>query len=239
MQESVVHPSVKAETSRQAKPEHGELGHISKHELLDLLGWIGRALTATLGDWSEAVVHDLADLDHSIVSISGDVTGRKVGGHMGDFGLANLREGTTEPRIGYTSYTDDGKTLKSSHIFIHDENGQPVACLCINLNLSPLLLFDRFLHGVASLGQEPMVGEFFAEDLAEMVDGVISEAAYRAGKPLSVMTKDDRMEMVAWLEEKGIFQLRGSVPVIAKRLRVTRKTIYNYLAELKLDRDQE
>lgn len=205
--------------------------------LFRMLKVIGEAVSATLGDWCEVVVHDLRDLDHSIVYISGNVTGREVGGHMTDLGLTTLRSGRTDPLMNYTSYTDDGKTLKSSSIFVYDEHGNPVAGFCINLNVTPLLLFQRFLRTLPAGGEEPDVSESFAPDLGQMVETMIAECAYEVGKPISLMSKTDRVNLVGLLDERGVFQLRKSVPLVAKRLGVTHKTIYNYLTELAGDQD--
>jgi len=51
-----------------------------------------------------------------------------------------------------------------------------------------------------------------------------------------MMTKGDRVRVVNMLEGRGAFQLRKSVPLVAKRLGVTEKTIYSYLAELEVER---
>lgn len=207
-------------------------GRISREGVLELLKVIGEALTQMLGEWCEVVVHDLEDLEHCIVSITGNVTGRKVGGHMTDLGLALLRSGQTEPLTNYTGYTDDGKTLKCSTIFVHDENGEPFADLCINLDVTPLLLLDRFVRGLISHSQEPDVAESFFANLDRTVQTVIAQATSEVGKPISFMTKGDRIKMVSLLDERGVFQLRKSVPLIAECLGVTEKTIYNYLNEL-------
>jgi predicted transcriptional regulator YheO len=206
--------------------------------LFRMLKVIGEAVSATLGDWCEVVVHDLRDLDHSIVYISGKVTGREVGGHMTDLGLANIRSGRTDPLMNYTSYTDDGKTLKSSSVVIHDDHGSPIAAFCINLNVTPLLLFQRFLRTLPAGEEEPDVSESFAPDLGQMVETMIAECAYQVGKPISLMSKADRMRLVGLLDERGVFQLRKSVPLVARRLGVTHKTVYNYLTELAEDRNQ-
>jgi predicted transcriptional regulator YheO len=212
------------------------LDHLKKEEVFGLLEAVGQMLSVTLGDWCEVVVHDVTgDLEHSIVAISGDVTGRSVGGHITDLGLAKLRAGQTEPLINYTSYTADGKTLRSSSIFLHDEEGEPFLAFCINLNLTPVLLFEAFLRNLSSYEQKSGVTEFFSDDLGNMLDTMIAESVKRTGRPVSLMTKSDRKEAVGILEERGIFQLRRSVPLVAERLGVTEKTIYNYLAELEKD----
>jgi len=50
------------------------------------------------------------------------------------------------------------------------------------------------------------------------------------------MSKRDRKQVVWTLDERGVFQLRRSVPLAAERLGVTEKTIYNYLTELESER---
>jgi predicted transcriptional regulator YheO len=69
-----------------------------------------------------------------------------------------------------------------------------------------------------------------------MVETMIAECAYQIGKPVSMMTKNDRVRVVRLLDDRGAFQLRKSVPLVAQRLGVTEKTIYNYLAELERER---
>jgi predicted transcriptional regulator YheO len=209
------------------------LDRLKKDELFELLENVGGMLSATLGEWCEVVVHDVTgDLEHSIVAISGDVTGRSVGGHITDLGLAKLRAGHTEPLLNYTSYTADGKTLRSSSIFVHDEHGQPVAAFCVNLNLTPVLLFEGFLRTLSTYERKSEVTEFFSDDFGNMLDTMIAECVNRIGKPVSLMIKRDRMRVAGMLDERGVFQIRRSVPLVAKRLGVTEKTIYNYLTEL-------
>lgn len=226
--------SMSAEKSWAAvKPTLPDLSNEENIEaLFKVLMAIGDGLSAILGDWCEVVVHDLRDVDHSIVYISGNVTGRKVGGHMTDLGLADMRSGRTEPRLNYTTFGDDGKTLKSSSVFVHDDSGCPVAAFCVNLDVTPLLLFQRFLRMLPAGQEEPDVSESFSSDLGQMVETLIAECGYWVGKPISLMTKSDRMQVVKLLDERGVFQLRRSVPLVAERLGVTEKTIYNYLAEL-------
>jgi predicted transcriptional regulator YheO len=52
------------------------------------------------------------------------------------------------------------------------------------------------------------------------------------------MNKSDRMKLVALLDETGVFQLKKSVPLVARRVGVTRRTVYNYLAGLGGEKDR-
>ena len=93
-------------------------------------------------------------------------------------------------------------------------------------------LFSRFLRTLPAGEAEQEVSESFSQDLAQMVETMIAECAYQIGKPISLMNKSDRKQVVGLLDERGVFQVRKSVPLVAERLGVTQKTIYNYLTEL-------
>ena len=52
------------------------------------------------------------------------------------------------------------------------------------------------------------------------------------GKPVAALNKRDRMKIIALLDQKNAFSFRKSVPFVAKRLQVSRYTVYKYLGEL-------
>ena len=52
------------------------------------------------------------------------------------------------------------------------------------------------------------------------------------GKTVEAMSKDDRLKMIALLEQHNAFSFRKSVPYVAKHLGVSRYTIYKYLGEV-------
>jgi predicted transcriptional regulator YheO len=203
-----------------------------KRETFDLLKDIGLALTAMLGRCCEVVIHDTTDLEHSIVWIEGDVTGRGVGGIMSDHGLTRLRQGETHPQFNYTTYTDTGKTLKSCSIWLRDSNGEIYGAFCINMDVTAIEQLQDFVRDLAPDPLHGDVGETHAQTLDDMLDTMIAECEYRLGASTEEMTKDQRVDMVRILEERGAFQVRNSVTYVAGRAGVTRKTIYNDLREI-------
>ena len=52
------------------------------------------------------------------------------------------------------------------------------------------------------------------------------------GKPVDALGKADRLKLVAMLEQKNAFSYRKSVPFVARRLGVSRYTVYKYLDEV-------
>lgn len=203
-----------------------------KHMLFELLKPIARAIAKTFGHECEVLIHDFSDLEHSIVCIEGNVTGRQVGGSLTDLGLAKLRSGDLEDVFNYTTYTDDGQTLRSSSIFLRDQKGRPYGALCININITPFLAFEHTLRSICR-GEDgnKAVVETFSDDINEILDVMLAEAAHESGKSLSSMTKEEKVTLIAILDKRGAFQVKKAVPVIAGRLKVSRYTIYNYLNE--------
>lgn len=61
---------------------------------------------------------------------------------------------------------------------------------------------------------------------------VFDECLAAVGKPVSALNKRDRMKIIALLDQKNAFSFRKSVPFVAKRLQVSRYTVYKYLGEL-------
>ena len=93
------------------------------------------------------VVHDLSrHPDHSIVAIeNGHVSGRKVGDGASHVVIEQLQSQDSDPadHLAYLTRTPDGKTLKSSSIYIRNSRGKVSAILSINYDISKLLMVEN------------------------------------------------------------------------------------------------
>ena len=109
----------------------------ARHPILAALARAVPGLAKALGNGTEVVLHEFSHPESSVVAIAGEVTGRKVGAPLTDLVLRLLRQGrVTEDLINYPSRTPDGRPLRSSTVFVRDESGQVVGCLCINFELT-------------------------------------------------------------------------------------------------------
>ncbi len=217
-------------------------GAIPISPTLAALATIAQGLAATLGDRCEVVIHDLSDwsnLDHTILTIAGDITGRQVGGPPTDIVLRKLRAQDQLPDVMiYTSTTRDGRVLKSSTTFIRNERGKVVAAFCINLDITQLLAAKAALDSFCLVGQENVrldSPEVFGSVVAETLDGMLDDAIRASGKLIPHMDKEDKVGVVRYLERRGGFLIRGAVDQVARRLAVSRYTVYNYLNEVRAD----
>lgn len=194
------------------------------------------AIVDLLGPGCEVVLHDMSDPDASIIAIEGDVTGRNIGAPLTDSGLTSLRSPESGRVYSYTTVAEGGRVIKSSSVFLSDEKGTIFGGLCINLDITPFLTFDRHLQGLLRPTDDDVPAQTFGSDVGEVLDQMLDDAIAATGIPISLMQRADRLRVVRTLEEKGAFLLRKAIPLVAERLGVSRHTIYSDLAEIEASR---
>ncbi len=210
-----------------------------KSVIINMLVHVGEGVYRTIGPQCEVVIHDLADIEHSIVWIMGTVTGRKVGGCLTSKGLSLVHTGRTEDNYNYTTRTRDGKMVRSSLVFVKDERGRPFASVEINFDTSPFVAFQHTLETLTDPDEAYDFQDAFIDEAPEMLETMLQRAVEFIGKPVAQMSKADRLRVVQVLDETGAFELRKAVPAVASYLGVTRFTIHNYLNEIRGEQNHE
>lgn len=202
----------------------------ARETVVENLKTVARAIVESFGEHAcEVLLHDLSDLEHSIIWIEGNVTSRHIGGAMTDLGLELVRGEKFQNLFNYTTYTEDGRVLKSSSVFLFDRSGRPWGAFCINFDVTPYHMIVRQLKMSVLRESETSITETFSDDVEVTVRNLLAEASFEFGKPLDALNKSDRLSLIQILDRKGVFQVKRSVPIIAKYLGVSRYTIYNYL----------
>jgi predicted transcriptional regulator YheO len=203
------------------------------------LGMVMKAIVELLGPGSEVVLHDMSDPDSSIVAIEGDVTSRCVGGPLTDSGLRCLRSPDSERVYSYTTVAEGGRVIKSTSVFLSDEKGDLFGGLCINLDITPYLAFDRHLQILLGPANDGASAQTFGSEVEEVLDAMVKEAIAGTGIPVSLMQKSERLRVIRALDDKGAFLLKKAVPLVAERLGVSRHTVYGDLGEIEETKEME
>jgi len=198
-------------------------------KLLELLEQIAKAIAAQFGSNCEVVLHELSGKSaySSIVAIeNGHVTGRKVGDGPSHVVLEQLghEDDNAEDQLGYLTRTKDGKILKSSSVYIRDETGKVTGILGINYDISMMQLFENSLHDFISADQERIT-----LNVADLLDDLIRQADELVGKPVALMTKDDKVKAIRYLSNSGALLITKSGDKIAKHFGISKYTLYSYL----------
>lgn len=204
-----------------------------RHSLMEFLKRLTDGLGEALGPNCEVVLHDFNQPEQSIVAIAnGHITGRAVGDTLDVLGFQLLRQRPTGDLLNYRTNAKNGKVLRSSSIFLRDDDGEIFGSICVNSDISSLLNLSEWLKRELS-SDEGVVEEHFEHSVEEVLDRLITTAVDSMGKQVSDLTREEKVSIVAQLEAKGAFLIRYSVDRVAERLSLSKYTIYNYLDEIK------
>ncbi|SCY03401.1 helix-turn-helix transcriptional regulator [Desulfoluna spongiiphila] len=211
-----------------------------------IVEFLGKAL----GPDFEVVLHDAEDHINSIVAIAnGHISQRAVGGPLTNFGLeviSNENYKDKNFKLNYNGVSKDHRILRSSTMFIKDDDKNIVGMLCINFddrrykNISDQILklchpdmlieSNNAYESVDSLVSN--AGETFYGSAIEEADTVIKNYLTQHNTSIDRLVQDDRIDIVDILNQKGIFKLKGAVRTVAKQLGCSEPTIYRYLSKL-------
>jgi predicted transcriptional regulator YheO len=197
-----------------------------------MLQRLAMALTRLFSPGCEVVIHDFTDLERSIVHIEGNITNRSIGGAATDLLLKCINSGETDKDLyDYITTLPGGRLMKSSTIFLHDADGTAYGAFCINFEVTSLVNFRNFITEFLDTENGIHLNELFSDDIHKTIHAVISETTVEIGKENPILSRDDKVELIARLDAKGIFQVKRAVSIVADQLGISRATIYNYLAE--------
>ena len=206
-------------------------------EQLDFYKRLAHALALQFGSGCEVVVHDLESTDpsHSIVAIeNGHVTGRKLGDGPSHVVLEALHAGDAklEDRLAYLTKTADGKILKSSTVFIRDERGRAVGIFALNYDITILRAMGETISEV--VGTEPSAPrepEPIVRNVADLLDDLIDQSVELVGTPVALMSKEEKVRAIRYLNDTGAFLITKSGPKVCKFFGISKYTLYSYLDE--------
>lgn len=208
---------------------------------LEFLKQLAHGLTAQFGSSCEVVIHDLTkkNLDKSIVYIeNGHVSNRHAGDGPSGIVLETLSSDPEKikDRLAYLTRTEDGRILKSSTLYIRDENGKVAYIFSINYDITALLAVENAVHGLVQTEPESSAENGSADapqtithNVTELLDLLIEQAIAKVGKPVALMNKDDKTAVVQYLNNAGAFLITKSGDKVSSLLGISKFTLYSYM----------
>ncbi len=208
-------------------------------DLKKLLIQFAKGLSAHFGKNCEIVIHDVArGLENTIIHIeNGHVTQREEGGSGSKvvFDALNANPSDLHDHVAYLTRTEDGRMLKSSTLYIKHPDGSLAYIFSVNYDISSLSAAGEVLHTLL-LTEEEQKQEGKPENLpqithnvSELLDSLIEQALSEIGKPVAMMTKDEKIRVVQYLNNAGAFLITKSGDKVASVLGISKFTLYKYM----------
>ena len=200
---------------------------------------IAEVIARTFGDGCEVVLHDLENPRQSVVyTANNTVTGRQVGQSFDRLVPQVILSDDLENDMvtNYYFRTAEGKLVKSSTVLLRDFDGKVVEAMCINLDTTPITRQVEWLQALLpGIGEESPSGQDGAADEVSHVSQVVTDLIDKiiGDKDVSRLRREEKLELIRFMDQKGIFLMKGAVDQVGSRMGISRVTVYSYIDEVR------
>lgn len=202
-------------------------------------------LAEILGRNSEIVLHNLKDLDKSVIAIKNNhISKRQIGDPATDYVLRMVQQGLDTKKDYSLNYRDisnrNNQKIKSASLYLRKDN-EIVGMICVNTDET---LFSEIEKSVDAL--ELLLGtyqnsreknnvsrETVSRSVEEMAENIVMEFSIKKGVSINQFKQDDKYEVIEILYDNGFFLLKGAVPEASSVLKISEPTVYRYLQNIK------
>lgn len=205
-----------------------------KENMLTFLKQLARGIAQQFGPSCEVVVHDLSgdNAEPSIVAIeNGHVTHRKVGDGPS---MAVLEALSGKPEKlhtdgSYLTKTKDGRILKSTTIYIRDEQQKIIGIFSLNFDITELMMVSNAINPLVSITSQKGETGSIPHNVTELLQELIEESTRQVGKPVPLMTRDDKIRAIKFLNDHGALLITKAGDKISKYFGISKYTLYSYI----------
>lgn len=215
--------------------------------ILDSYKNLVRGLADYLGPESEVVLHSLENYEQSVIALAGEHTGRKIGAPVTDLALDMLSKINNSEEIEFLTYFTKSKKnlkMKSSTIAIYGENKRIIGLLCINYNLECKL--DDFIKNFSypekadedvnlinfNSSEKSSMVENFTNSIDELIEEKVEKIKIKIDNNEEISNNNKNKEIIKILYEEGIFNIKDGVIRVAKKMNISKNTVYLHIRQL-------
>ena len=204
------------------------------NSILEMYFPMADLIAGTFGKECEVVVHDLENPEQSVVYVvNGEVTGRAKGQSF-DHLIKNVllsKDFKEDHLINYTFETTDGRKIRSSSLLIRDKK-KLIGMICINYDMTRYRMMQESLNAFFGAENEQTAKEENSgQDVMAIIDDLIMQII--GPNDAKNLNRKRCVELVKFMDDKGIFLVKGAMDKVAELMGVSRITIYSYLDEAK------
>ena len=192
-----------------------------------------------MGPYCEVALHSLEDPENAITKIANrHHTNREVGAALSNHGvqlLLDFKENKVQQTSCYTTMSAKEEPMRSVFTIITN-NDEPIGLLGMNFNMKVPLsefisTFSLFNNCAQPEAPDPVQSP--ANSVEDLIYKAVSRVVGKISSDVSIPNHEKNKYIVFGLHENGIFDIKGSVVLVAEELNLSKFTIYSYIRELK------
>ena len=200
---------------------------------------IADMIPETFGKNCEAVLHDLSHPEDSVVYVANSITGRAEGQSFNHL-VRNVLlspdfQGDRVSNYRFYIFDPDAsagkRVIKSSSVLIRNDSGETIGMLCVNCDITEMLRVQDILASYTAEDKDEEPQNTPPQDVMTVIDGII-HSVIGSGEAKH-LTRKRCVEIVKFMDEKGIFLVKGAIEKVADLMGVSKVTVYSYLDEVK------
>ncbi|MFE7083675.1 PAS domain-containing protein [Priestia megaterium] len=201
-------------------------------------------IVETFGEGCEGIVYDFENFDQPPIYIKGNLIERELRTSIMNLILKNLHKDNNniKDKMNIITCKNTGRILKTSIIFIRDKEKNVIGCFEINFDITKLIKANDVIQSMCKTrGIEIIKNSFtkerYPKNIEQMFVDIVQDTIKDFDMSINEMKKDDRLKFVNLLVEKGTFSIQGSPERVSEILNVSRQSIYNYLGEIRSQKE--
>jgi len=221
------------------------------NEILSSYLNLPRFIGLAIGPHYQVVIYDTSEVIAKVVSVeNGIVLPIELGdkAHIKVQEVIDAEKSSNEiQRTNFDIVDLDGKNLRASLYFIRDNQSKLVGVIGIFFDdskfidlakdLLKLVHPDEKVAYTTNKKEEDSTSSKIYQTIEEYLsnNNMITShySKYEFDNTIAYLSQDARVDIVAKLEKKGIFKIKGSVVEVADILQISEPSIYRYLNKLK------
>ena len=132
----------------------------------------------------------------------------------------------------YTSYltkTKDGRILKSTTIYIRNENQKVIGIFSINYDITELMMVENAIKPLISVASKEEQVSPIPQNVTDLLNELIEESTRQVGKPVPLMTREDKIKAIKFLNDRGALLITKAGDKISKHFGISKYTLYSYI----------
>ncbi|WP_032112326.1 helix-turn-helix transcriptional regulator [Candidatus Paracaedibacter symbiosus] len=189
---------------------------------------VARVVAKIYAPFVEVIIHDLDN--QKVHHVEGNLSKLNTGDLSKLEENLDILEASIE-RCTSPQVNKNGRLIKTISTILVDQKGDEKGLMCINFDVSKLVLTQEILTELLAPQVEAESEEMFKNDWQDQIHLFIHKFLDENKLNLEVLNTKQKKELVYGLFNQGAFNATNSANYIAGILNMGRATIFNYLKE--------